>query len=80
MAALRREDVIEKLGRVDDSVIDEIVAMGATAAELDEALAWVENDEAMLNDGRPLPRGRVARLIEIIRDVEEGDEREQVLQ
>jgi hypothetical protein len=47
--------------------------MGADRAELNEALAWIENDEAMLNEGRPIPQGRVARLVEILKTRDEED-------
>ncbi len=30
-------------------------------------MAWIDNDEAMLNEGRPAPTGRVARAIELLR-------------
>jgi hypothetical protein len=71
---LNRADVIAMLGPVDDAVVAEIIAMGATASELAEARAWTGNDEPLMNAGRPLAGGRVARLIEIIRDLEEEDE------
>ncbi len=74
MSVLSREDVIKMLGPVDDAVAAEIVGMGATASELAEARAWTASDEPLMNAGRPLAGGRVARLIEIIRDLEEDEE------
>jgi hypothetical protein len=60
------EEVVAALGEVDEVVIAEVVGTGATAAELAEAQAWVANDEAMMNNGRPLAAGRVGRLVEIL--------------
>jgi hypothetical protein len=47
-----------------------------TPQELAEAQAWVANDEALINTGRPLPTGRVGQLIEIIRAKEQEDEQQ----
>lgn len=66
MSTLTRKDVIEALGELDDVVVADIIATGATPAELAEAHAWTTNDEALINAGRPLPTGRVARIVEII--------------
>jgi hypothetical protein len=72
---LRRDDVIAMLGPVNDAVVAEIIGMGATAGELTEARAWTCNDEPLMNAGRPLAGGRVARLIAIIRELEEDEEK-----
>jgi hypothetical protein len=74
MSPLRREDVIANLGPVDDAVVAEIIGMGATARDIAEARAWIANDEPLMNAGKPLAGGRVARLIEIIRDLEKDEE------
>ncbi len=63
---LTRAEVIALIGRSDDGALTDILNMGASRAELAEAWAWLENDEAMLNAGRPIPSGRVARLVEIL--------------
>jgi hypothetical protein len=63
---LTREEVIALIGRSDDEVLTDILKMGASRSELAEVRAWLENDEAMLNAGRPIPSGRVARLVEIL--------------
>lgn len=70
---LTREETRALIGPADDAALAEILQMGADRAELTEALAWVENDEAMLNEGRPIPQGRVARLIEILKTRDEED-------
>ena len=71
MTALTHDDVVAILGPVEDTVIAEVLAMGASREELAEAHAWVVSDEALMNAGRPLPSGRVGRLIEILQTVED---------
>jgi hypothetical protein len=66
MTALTRTDVIAALGPIDDLIVAEIIGMRATADELAEAQAWVGNDEPLMNSGKPLAQGRVARLVEIL--------------
>jgi hypothetical protein len=61
---------------VDDDLIVEIVRTGATQAELAEAYTWLRSDEALMNEGRPLPSGRVGALVEILQTSEETEERE----
>jgi uncharacterized membrane protein YkvA (DUF1232 family) len=74
MSSLTREDVIAMLGQIDDGVVANIIASGATAEELAEARAWLANDEPFINTGRPLATGRVARLVEMIAALEEEEE------
>jgi hypothetical protein len=74
MTALTRADVIAALGSVDDLVVAEIIAMGATAEELAEAQAWAAAEEALLNEGRPFPTGRVGQLVGILDKIEEEAE------
>src|SRR5258708_14351991 len=73
MTRLTRDDVIKAIGEVDDVAIAEIIGTGATPEELAEAQAWLENDEALINAGRPLPSGRVGELVEILSELESGD-------
>jgi len=63
---MTRQEVISVLGPVGDVTITEIVATGASLDELREAWAWVYGDEALINQGRPLPGIRVAALIDLI--------------
>ena len=56
MATMTREDVRAVLGPVDDGLVVEIVGTGASREELAEAYAWVTDDEAPMNAGRPPPR------------------------
>lgn len=68
---MTRKDVVSVLGPVDDAAIAEIISTGATVDELREAWAWAFGDEALINQGRPLPGTRVAALIDLIEPEEE---------
>ncbi|MDK4743031.1 hypothetical protein PH547_29520 [Rhizobium sp. CNPSo 3464] len=68
------DDVIAILGPVDETLVAEVIATGATQAELAEALAWTKNDEALMSEGRPLPSGRTAALVDLL--VSDEDEPE----
>jgi len=74
MTRLTRDDVIKAIGEADDVAIAEIIGTGATAEELAEAQAWLANDEALINAGRPLPSGRVGELVEILSELAEGED------
>jgi hypothetical protein len=54
---------------VDDVTLAKIIGSGATVDELAEAGAWMVNDEPLINDGRPLPSGRVGELIDILSEL-----------
>lgn len=67
-------DVIAVLGPADETLVAEVIATGASRAELAEALAWASNDEALLGEGRHLPTGKVAALVNLLSaDEEERD-------
>lgn len=68
---LSREEIIRTIGDIDDILIAEIIATGASTEELAESHAWTTNDEALLNSGRSLPDGRVGRLASILAALEE---------
>jgi hypothetical protein len=74
MTSLTRKDVVATLGPLDDSVVAEIIATGATPEELAQARAWLANDEALINSGKPLPTGRMADIIEILAAQEQEEE------
>ena len=78
MTSLSRKDVIAMLGQLDDVVVANIIATGATGEELAEAQAWLANDEALMNVGRPLPAGRVARVVDLLAAISEDDEAEEL--
>ena len=66
MLTLTADDVRAVLGPVDDSLVAEVLATGASREELVEAYTWITNDEAPMNVGRPLASGRVAQLIDVL--------------
>ena len=68
--SIKRGEIIT----ADDVTIAQIIATGATTDELAEALAWMANDEPMLNSGRPLATGRVRELVDILSELEPEDE------
>ena len=74
MTRLSRNDVIKAVDRADDVTIAQIIGTGATAEELAEAQAWLANDEPMINDLRPLAKGRVRELVDILSELEEDEE------
>jgi hypothetical protein len=76
MTVVTPKDIMAAVGPVDDLVVAEIIGMGATADELAEASAWIANDEAMMNMGQPLAKGRVSRLLEILAAAKEAEEQE----
>ncbi|MBI5262003.1 MAG: hypothetical protein HY852_09335 [Bradyrhizobium sp.] len=74
MRPLTREDVTRAVSGADDVTIAQIIGTGATVDELAEAQAWLANDEPMMNDGRPLAHGRVRELVDILSDLEDGED------
>jgi hypothetical protein len=76
MRRVTRDDVIKAVGPVDDVTIAEIIGSGATEDELAEAQAWIVNDEALMNAGKPLPSGRAGELIEILSELESDEDDE----
>src|SRR6266550_3802136 len=78
MSTLTRKDVTAMFGELDDVVITKIIVTGATADELAEAHAWLANDEPLMNAGRPLPSGRVARVVDIVAAIAKEQEQEEI--
>lgn len=70
MGVLTKEAITRVLGPVGDSLATELAATEASEEELREARAWVVNDEALINELRPFPTGRVASLVKILRPLE----------
>ncbi|WP_225768981.1 hypothetical protein [Inquilinus sp. Marseille-Q2685] len=71
---LSAEDVAGILGPVDETLVADVIRTGASREELVQAWAWVSSDEAMIGDGRPLPGGRVAALVELLAPEEDEPE------
>ena len=76
MGPLTREDVLSVVGPVDEVMIADVVATQAPLAELSQAWAWVNSDEALIDEGRPPPSGRTAELVELLTSQDEGEERD----
>jgi hypothetical protein len=74
MTRVTRDDVVKALGPLDDVTIAEIIGTGATVDELAQAQAWIVNDEAPMNAGKPLPNGRVGDLVEILAESEPSED------
>jgi hypothetical protein len=73
--ALTRDDVLSVIGPADETLVTEIIATKATTEELTHAWAWANNDEALINEGRPLPSGRTAELVELLTPPDDEEER-----
>jgi hypothetical protein len=69
--SLTRDEVVRIIGPADDRTVAQVIGIGATLEELEEARSWVVNDEAMMNAGRPMATGRILQLIEILERVEQ---------
>jgi hypothetical protein len=78
MSTLTRKDVITMVGELDDVVVAKTIATGATTDELAEARVWLAHDEPLMNAGRPLPRGRVAGVVDIVAAIKEEEEQEEL--
>ena len=66
--------MIKAIGAADDVTVAQIIGTGATVDELAEALAWIANDEPMMNSARPLATGRVRELVDILAELETDDD------
>ena len=60
---ITRDDLIKAIGAVDDVTIASIIATGATVDKLAKALAWMANDEPMMNAGRPAGDGALVDIL-----------------
>jgi hypothetical protein len=76
MGPLTREDVVSVVGPADEVMIADVIATQATLAELSQAWAWVNSDEALIKEGRPPPSGRTAELVELLASQDEAEERD----
>jgi hypothetical protein len=69
MSEISRDDVVAHFGPVDDATAAEIIATGATLAELQLARAEVAKDELGTNPDKRLPAGPIGRVIDIVERV-----------
>ncbi|WP_411036060.1 hypothetical protein [Shinella sp. BYT-45] len=63
---MTHDEILSVLGPVDDELVADLMATGASGEELREAWNWLHNDEALMGQGRPLPGSRVAELIDLL--------------
>jgi hypothetical protein len=72
---LKQADIVALLGPVDETLQAAILATGASAGELAQAIAWLNNDEALIGSGSHLPDSRVSALIDILSADQDEDDR-----
>lgn len=70
--SMTQEEIVSVLGPTDETLVADILSTGASFEELREAWAWLNGDEALMGEGRPLPGPRVAELIDLL-DADEDD-------
>jgi hypothetical protein len=66
MTELTHGEIARIVGPLDDSLMVEILATGASREELVEAFDWVYADDALARDLHRQPAGRIAALCEIL--------------
>jgi hypothetical protein len=71
------KDVKAVFGDLDDVTVAKIVASGASPQDLAEARAWITGDDALMNVGKPLPAGRVGRLVDLLSSIEQEEDQAQ---
>lgn len=64
--AMTREEILSVVGPADEVLLADIMATGASLEDLREAWGWLNGDEALMSEGRPLPGTRVAELIDLL--------------
>jgi hypothetical protein len=77
MTKVTHEEITEIVGQLDDARITQIIATGASAAEVTEAFGWLARNGEMGEELRHSLTGKVARVYEILkRDEPPGPERD----
>ena len=66
------DDIVSVLGSIDDDLAAGLIATGASVDELREAWNWLNNDEALIGEGRPLPDTRDSQLIDLLEPDDDG--------
>ena len=67
MTAVTHDQVLEIVGRINDTRIAEIIATGATAAQVTEAFAWLSEDEYLGGELEKPLSGVVQQVYDILR-------------
>lgn len=74
---LGRAEIVSIAGNIDDAKVAAIEGSGATAEQLEEAVAWASGLSGVMSKERRPLAGLVAQLHEILTaDEELGDERD----
>lgn len=74
-APLRRREILEIAGTIEDAKVAAIEALGATRAELEQARAWASGQNDVMGKEHRALSGRIAELFEILTaDEDYGDE------
>lgn len=66
--SMTRRQMESVLGPIDETLAAQIVQTGVDEAGLLEAKTWIENDEALVNEGRPFPTGSIASAIAVLKE------------
>ena len=69
MSNISEEIVTRIFGSLDDIVVAEIIATGATRDEMVAANAWINRDEVDAVADRALPAGAMAKVVHIVERV-----------
>lgn len=67
MAVVTHDQVLEIVGRINDTRIAEIIATGATPAQVTEAFAWLSEDEYLGGELEKPLSGVVQQVYDILR-------------
>jgi hypothetical protein len=63
---LTHDDVVALVGDLDDAKVAEILATGATARDVDEAIAWAEEASDVMGKLGKRLGGRAAKVYDIL--------------
>ena len=66
MSDVSRDDVVAVFGEMSDAAVAQIIATGATRAELAQARAWAAHDATVQGHRPKLPLGPVGHVVEIV--------------
>ena len=67
MAVVTHDQILEIVGRINDTRIAEIIATGATPAQVTEAFAWLSEDEYLGGELEKPLSGTVQQVYDILR-------------
>jgi len=59
-------DIVRILGPIDDGVIAQIIAVGATIEDVAEAHAWLSTRDYFRHTAHEMAHGRIARVYQLL--------------